>query len=148
MGTSQHPTQWLPEAITLRVKYTGPEADNSSFEPSSRIGGAIPPLPNTPLRRAQTTLLLILSNHDCGPSVIRRFVLIKSCLTYQQSSKTPLLLLMPIFAHSLEWQLSRCPGTGQIFFSYTLIVRNLISKCSGTKFCTPFYAKDPIGNSG
>jgi len=60
MGTSQHPTQWLPEAITLRVKYTGPEADNSSLEPSSRISGAISSLPNTPLRRAQTTLLLTL----------------------------------------------------------------------------------------
>ena len=60
MGTYQHPTQWLPEAITFRVKYTGPEADNSSLQPSSRISGAIPPLPNTPLRRAQTILLLIL----------------------------------------------------------------------------------------
>ena len=47
MGPSQHPTQWLPEVITLRVKYTGPEADNSSLEPSSRISGAIPPLTNT-----------------------------------------------------------------------------------------------------
>jgi len=60
MGTSEHPTQWLPEAITLRVKHTGPEADKSSLEPSSRISGAIPPLLNTPLRHAQITLLFIL----------------------------------------------------------------------------------------
>ena len=37
-----------------------------------------------------------------GSALIRRFVLINSCLTYQQSSKTSLLLLKPIFGHSLE----------------------------------------------
>jgi len=47
MGTPQHSTQWLLEAITLRVKYAGPEVDKSSLELSSRIRGTIPTIPNT-----------------------------------------------------------------------------------------------------
>jgi hypothetical protein len=48
LGPTQPSIQWVPVAFTLGVKWLGYEADPSP--PSSakvKMGGAIPPLPNT-----------------------------------------------------------------------------------------------------
>jgi hypothetical protein len=45
LGPTQPPTQWVPAALSPRVKWTGPEAYHSPpFSTKVKNNGAIPPL--------------------------------------------------------------------------------------------------------
>jgi len=49
---TQPPTKWIPGALSLGVKLPGREADHSPpSNAMSRMCGAMPPFPNTPLWR-------------------------------------------------------------------------------------------------
>jgi hypothetical protein len=45
LGLTQPPIQWVPEALSLWVKWTECEADHSPPSSAKRMHGAIPPLP-------------------------------------------------------------------------------------------------------